>query len=114
MLIMVIAKPMLFTMVNEVPFDWAGAFWATRVENRGESAITAMLHINRNINNRVFEGFKSINGDIRQHNPDMVSAMEATFLAPNLCDTRPLNTQAKLPAAMIRKESRGTLILACG
>lgn len=42
---MVIAKPMLVTKVRAVPFDSAGAVWATRAENWGESAITAIPQV---------------------------------------------------------------------
>lgn len=46
---MVIPKPIEFTIVSEVPFESEGALWATRVENMGESAVTANPHINRKI-----------------------------------------------------------------
>jgi hypothetical protein len=39
-LIMVIVNPIQFTMVKAVPFSFVGAFCATKVEKRGESAIT--------------------------------------------------------------------------
>ncbi|MFT6961571.1 MAG: hypothetical protein ACJAWV_001286 [Flammeovirgaceae bacterium] len=35
MLMIVIEKPMQFTMVSAVPFVSAGAFWATSVEKSG-------------------------------------------------------------------------------
>ena len=37
---MVIEKPIQLTMVNAVPLNSAGALFATKVENKGESAIT--------------------------------------------------------------------------
>ena len=37
---MVMENPMQFTIVKEVPLDSSGAFCATNVEKRGESAIT--------------------------------------------------------------------------
>jgi len=40
MLIMVIAKPIQLTIVKAVPLFSAGAFFATSVENNGESAMT--------------------------------------------------------------------------
>ena len=40
MLTMVMANPIELTMVKAVPLHSAGAFFATRVENRGESAMT--------------------------------------------------------------------------
>ena len=44
---MVMEKPMQFTIVSEVPRDSSGAFWATKDENKGESAITESPQINR-------------------------------------------------------------------
>ena len=40
MLTTVIENPIQVTIVKAVPFDAAGAYWATIVENIGESAIT--------------------------------------------------------------------------
>jgi hypothetical protein len=37
---MVIENPIQFTIVNAVPFKCGFVFWAIRVENRGESAMT--------------------------------------------------------------------------
>ena len=42
MLIIVIAKPIEFTIVKAVPFNFEGAFCATKVEKSGESAMTTM------------------------------------------------------------------------
>ena len=47
MLMMVIPNTIQLTMVREVPFESAGAFWATKVENIGESAVTANPQTNR-------------------------------------------------------------------
>ena len=51
MLMMVMANPIQFTMVNELPLIALGAFCATRVENKGESAITENPQININKRN---------------------------------------------------------------
>ena len=42
MLIIVIEKPIQFTIVKAVPLSLEGAFRATKVENKGESAITTI------------------------------------------------------------------------
>lgn len=52
MLIIVIAKPIQFTIVKAVPFILASALFATNVENRGESAITTNPQKNRKLKNR--------------------------------------------------------------
>lgn len=39
---------MQLTMVSEVPLDCGGALCATKVENKGESAITTMPQHTRN------------------------------------------------------------------
>ena len=46
---MVIEKQMQLTMVSEVRRDSSGAFCATNVENKGESAITASPQKKRKI-----------------------------------------------------------------
>ena len=51
MLTIVIAKPIQVTMVMDDPFNAASAFCATKVENNGESAITAMLQISKKMMN---------------------------------------------------------------
>jgi hypothetical protein len=52
MLKIVMENPMQLTIVKAVPFDSVGAFWATKVEKRGESAITAIPQIIRKPINR--------------------------------------------------------------
>ena len=44
---MVMLKPRQFTMVRAVPVASLGAFWATSVENWGESATTTIPHSSR-------------------------------------------------------------------
>ena len=72
------------TMVSAVPLDCTGAFWATRAENNGESAITAMPQKIRNAITIIGEETKNINGEITQHIPEQKSAAAATFPAPYL------------------------------
>lgn len=48
MLIIVMANPIQFTMVNAVPLFAASALPATSVENKGESAITTIPQNNKN------------------------------------------------------------------
>ena len=81
----VIAKPILFTIVNAVPLVSASAFCATRVENNGESAITTMPQkIRKAISNG--SDIIIIRGESRQHIPDKDNATAAVFLVPNDCD----------------------------
>ena len=110
MLRIVIANPMQFTMVNAVPLYWMGAFFATNVENNGESAITAIPQTRRKISKmRVLLRLKT-NGKTRQLKPDKASAKEATFLVPNLSDKKPLPTQAKLPTAIMINDHKEILM----
>ena len=53
---MVMAKPIQLTIVKDVPLDASGAFWATKVENKGESATTTIPQKKRKIN-RTFKEF---------------------------------------------------------
>ena len=45
MLIIVIEKPIQFTIVNAVPLSCGVVLFATRLENKGESAITLIPQI---------------------------------------------------------------------
>lgn len=54
---------MEFTMVNAVPRDSAGAFLATSVENRGESATTVSPQKIRKPTSNICESWKKIIGD---------------------------------------------------
>lgn len=109
MLTIVIAKPMQLMIVNELPLDSTGAFWATSVENSGESAITAILHTNRKTMKVTVEPANRNNGDRMQQAQDSISAAVAVRLTPMLCDTSPPSTQDMLPEAIIQKDNKGTL-----
>src|ERR1700754_1852157 len=114
MLMMGIENPIQFTMVNAVPFDRSGAYCATSVENMGESAITAMLQINRNTTKAIKELLNNSNGETKQHKQDNERAATAVLFAPKRCDINPLKTQEALPATMIRNDSKDTLISSAG
>ena len=55
MLIMVIEKPIQFTMVKAVPLNLGIAFCATSVENKGESAMTTIPQNNKKPKNKYCE-----------------------------------------------------------
>ena len=86
MLIMVIAKPILLTIVRAVPLVSATVFCATSVEKSGESAITTIPQNMRNVINSNSESILIINGETRQQKPDKNKAQAAVFLAPKDCD----------------------------
>jgi ligand-binding sensor domain-containing protein len=82
MLIMVMENPMQLTTVSEVPLDSSGALWATKVENKGESAMTANPQMNRKVINRMMEGENKKRGESKQHTPEIVKAIIAVFSVP--------------------------------
>lgn len=84
MLMTVMAKPMELTIVNAVPRDDAGAFWATRVENKGESATTIIPQKIKKIRRISAAPNKKTRGEIRQQIPEKRSAIAAVFLVPIL------------------------------
>ena len=99
---------MQFTIVKDVPLDASGAFWATKVENNGESATTTIPQKNRKIN-RTFTEFCDKNiGEIKQQIQEADKAKVAIFLGLNLSENCPLNTQATDPEAIMRKEKSET------
>ena len=85
MLMMVIKKPMELVMVNAVPFDSACVACATKVENCGESAITAMPHKKSNGKKTGKDDWNS-NGDSKQQINDMVNAVKAGCPLPKYCE----------------------------
>ena len=82
MLTIVTANPMQFTIVREVPLDSSGAFCATRVENRGESAMTTNPQKNKKLIKRTTEWEKRKSGEIIQHKQDKNNATVAVFFMP--------------------------------
>jgi len=79
---MVMEKPMQFTMVSEVPLDSSATFCATIVENKGESAITTSPQKNIKAIKTIAEGWSKKNGDNKQQQQDKVKAIVAIFFAP--------------------------------
>ena len=108
-LTMVIAKPIQLTMVSAVPFSSAGAFWATRVENNGESAITTMPQNIRNPTNKLGDPLSKTIGETKQHAPDKNNAIKAVRLVPTISDIYPPKTQASPPILMITNDNKGIL-----
>lgn len=106
---MVIKNPIQFTIVREVPLDSSGEFWATKVENNGESAITVKPHMNRKVMNRKAELENRNNGDSKQHEQDINNDIFATFFAAKVWDKNPLIKHDIPPDAIIRKEKSGIL-----
>lgn len=109
---MVMEKPMQLTMVSDVPLDCSGAFRATSVENRGESATTNSPQKNRKLKKAKLELINKKMGDNKQQRQDSIRESVAILFAPKEVESTPLTTQAIPPEAIIRKENRGTLISA--
>lgn len=86
MLIIVIEKPMQFTMVKAVPLSLEGAFLATKVENKGESAITTIPQKTKKAIKRYSLEKLNIKGDIIQHKQDAKRKLKAVFLTPKICE----------------------------
>ena len=105
-------KPIQFTIVNEVPLESSGAFCATKVENKGESAITASPQMNKKEINTEDELANRNNGEIMQQIQDASNDSVAIFLVPKRCENKPPKTQANPPQAIIKNDNKGTLRLA--
>ena len=73
-------------MVSAVPFISASAFWATNVENMGESAITTIPQNIKKPIKRTSEPILKAKGESKQQIQDKRSAEKAVFLAPILID----------------------------
>ena len=110
MLIIVIANPIQFTIVSAVPLIFGAALLATKVENKGESAITTIPQKSRNPTNMLKYGVVNTHGDTRQHKQERSNAIDAVVLTPDLWEMFPARTQASPPTAIILNDSNGTLI----
>lgn len=82
MLTMVMAKPIQLTMVNAVPLSSGMAFWATKVENKGESAITTIPQNTKKTKKSSRFPVKKTMGSKRQQHPESKRAVRAVFLVP--------------------------------
>ena len=69
-------------MVSEVPLDSSGAFCATSVENKGESAITTIAQKNKNARKTNCELLSRKYGDRMQQLQDSIKERRAIFCAP--------------------------------
>ena len=107
---MVMEKPMQVTIVMAVPFEAAGAFCATRLENTGESVMTTNPQNTRKPIN-AGKGKLKASGESRQQEPDNNKAINAVLGLPYLCEMKPLAIHANPPGAMIAKEHTGILML---
>ena len=105
---------MQFTIVSEEPLDSSGEFWATSVENNGESAITTRPQKNKNIISVAVELANRKNGEVMQHKHDSSKHEAAIFFTPKYCENIPLKIQASPPDAIIKKENKETLRLMPG
>ena len=81
MLMIVIANPIQFTKVMAVPFNSEGTALATKFENCGESAVTAIPQKHHPIKNNS-DGSRNNNGERRQRDPEIVKANVATLRLP--------------------------------
>lgn len=85
MLMIVMEKPMQFTIVSALPFNSGGACKAIMVENWGESAETLMFQKKSTDKNSIGPNRKK-SGEHKQQNPENNSAPKATFLLPICCE----------------------------
>ena len=69
---------MQLTSVNPVPFNSAGIALATKLENCGESAVTAIPHKHHPIKNST-GGSWNMNGDKMQKIPEINNEKKATL-----------------------------------
>ena len=84
MLRMVIENPIQFTMVKAVPLSFLGAFCATKVENRAESAITTIPQKSKKSRKIVSFDIRKKSGETKQQIQESKSTEKAVLLVPNL------------------------------
>ena len=104
MLKIVIKKPMELTIISADPINFGGAFFATMVEKRGESAITTIPQKRRKVINKLALLRSKIHGEIRQQQHDKSRAINAVRFVPSFGDIYPPSTQAKPPMPIIKND----------
>ncbi len=75
---------MQVTIVNAVPLFSAAAFCATKVENKGESAVTTMPQNTKNPIHKYAASEVKTNGESKQQQQERSKAVKATLFAPNI------------------------------
>lgn len=103
----VIKNPILLTMVMAVARYSGMAFWATKAENCGESATTAMPHISMKIK-KITVGKNGMSTESKQQVADVAKAQKASRALPHSSDNSPPNTQPAAPAAMMPNDQADT------
>lgn len=101
---------MLLTIVKEVPLEVTGAFWATKVENIGESAVTAKPQVNRNEMSNTKELWPMKIGESKQQIPEVARAKTAIFFGGVIWESNPPKAQDIPPIAIIKNDQNETLI----
>ena len=86
MLIIVIENPIQLTIVKAVPLSFDGAFWATKVENKGESAITTIPQNSKKTINKFLFATWNRKGAAIQQIQDKNKKLKAVFLMPIFCE----------------------------
>jgi len=85
MLTIVIVKPIQFTIVRAVPLSTDGAFLATKVEKRGESAMTTIPQKIRKAIKKKWDSALNIMPETRQQPQDRSNELNAIRLCPAVC-----------------------------
>ena len=93
---------MQFTMVKAVPLYSAGQVCATKVENCGESATTAIPHI-KYATRTTPNGAKNNSGDTKHSSPEVNNVAKATQALPYRNEAYPPTTHPTPPLAIMTK-----------
>ncbi len=102
---MVIKKPIQFTIVNAVPLISGVAFLLTKVDSRGESAITTIPQKSKNKTNRRELLIEKKTGQSKQQIQDKNNDKEAVLFTPFFSDIYPLAIQAIDPIPIMKKDN---------
>ena len=109
MLTILMANPIQFIRVSAVPFNSGVTDEATKLENWGESAVTAIPQRQKATRKTAVGNWNS-NGEIKQKSPEMNKGTTATFLLPNRKENSPPKMQETPPIAMMIAAHNGTEI----
>jgi len=82
MLTIVTENPIQLTIVKAVPLTETGAFCATSVENKGESAITTIPQNNKKLIKIGVEAYVNSKGELKQQTQERVKKVAAVCLVP--------------------------------
>ena len=93
-------------MVSAVLLSFSGAFCATKVESKGESAMTTIPHKSRKRTNSVSFSARKKKGETKQQQQESNNVLKAIVFVAYFLARKRLKIQAILPIEIKKRQER--------